>query len=1485
MRQGFERKELSAIGGLGGSYSAFQLGILGLGMGATLAIATPVAAQVIPAQIPPAQVNLAQVPPAQITPAQDGINTQVQNLGTEITITGGQTSPGGENLFHSFDQFNVNAGETANFLTPSATEAVLGRIGGGDPSLINGIIQLTGSNADLFLLNPAGVVFGQNAALDVPASFGASTATGFGFQQDQWFGVDTGADVSGLTGGLSALRFDGAAGAIANFGPLSVVPGANLWLVGGSVLNRGSLTAPGGAVTVAAVNGNQILQLGQPGNLLQFELSPLANGLGRGAIAPLSLPELLTGSEQLRSADQATVTEQGQIILAGTQVNTQVAIAPGTTVLSGSIDVANADGVGGRAVVTGTNIFMVDGTVNASGLLGGGRVAIGGEWQGGPGLPTAQNLWVGRGSAVDASAINQGNGGVVVFWSEGSTQFLGQVAARGGAIAGDGGLVEISGRSQLGFNGGVDLSAPAGRSGSLLLDPDRIVIVAEQSNDTPQGTLESNQGGEGRSPNNEPAPNDREESMASGSGPQPLADPGDSLEGGGADPGAMGDPTGNGGDSLTGAGDPSISDSVGGANDSLDGGNDSLGGSDSVGGANDSLGGDDSSPGASDSMGGGNDSLGGGNDSLNSSNDPMGGSAPNGAGNGGSTGGNMDDGNSAPPNSGGASGDNAGSGEDSNMMTMGDSMGGAGDFADTTPGGGDDSLGGGGDSLGGGSEPSNLSARFRRVDDNGAVDGDSLLSVERGVINEADSPDATLTISKAALEAVQGEIVLTATSEIVISDGVSLNFAVPTDTDPNAPPVPITFSVTNGNFTADPTQQLVTNGRSLTIDAQSIVVGDITTTGSDGSAANVDLTATTGTITSGLIDVSASLNAGRVTVRASLADVEIAGIDARSGPDGIGGAIEVISGGRLRITSGFIDGLGRLTSLSTSGGVLSGNILIGQAGLIANPVVPFTIGDAQTNGTAGVIQAGGTDLAPPQSITTEFQVNAAQANMVSNSGAVQVTTTGNADSMLVELADNGGELRNNLSEGSRSDSDSDSGRSSFDDEPRGGDDVLSLGEGRGARGDSFRTVSLGQDINTIAYREELGDRINELTGKQLVGNLEHLRAAEYGNHWGVSYQVPVVESSFDAIQEVLRAITQNPGKMSAVLYTFAHNDNLELTLILPTGKPLRHTIKNLSLGDLRRTTAQFRRQLTNRSLGSLPRYLPAAQKLYGWIIEPFREVLDEKGVEVLQFSLGPGLRSLPIAALHDGEQFLIENFAVATIPSFALLNNDYQSLQNTTVLVAGTSQFDQLPALPAVPVEVNTIGTTWNTVNLIDEDFTLEGIRTARQQSPFAIAHLATHAFFEPGDRQDSFVQLWGSERVGVDSISALNFHTPPLELLVLSACRTAVGDDQAELGFAGLSVQSGAKSVVASLWQVSDSGTLALMAEFYDFLGELPTKAEALRQAQLAMLRGDVAIRQGQLQGTSRGAFAVPQELAKGNLDFTHPYFWASFTLVGSPW
>jgi len=138
-----------------------------------------------------------------------------------------------------------------------------------------------------------------------------------------------------------------------------------------------------------------------------------------------------------------------------------------------------------------------------------------------------------------------------------------------------------------------------------------------------------------------------------------------------------------------------------------------------------------------------------------------------------------------------------------------------------------------------------------------------------------------------------------------------------------------------------------------------------------------------------------------------------------------------------------------------------------------------------------------------------------------------------------------------------------------------------------------------------------------------------------------------------------------------------------------------------------------------------------------------------------------------------------------------------------------------------------------------------------------------------------------------LDQLRKLGWNNPPVELLVLSACRTAVGDEQAEFGFGGLAVAAGVKSAVASLWYVSDEGTLGLMSEFYQQLKTAPIKAEALRQAQIAMIKGEVRIEGGKLRSPGeRGSVPLPPELAQGSdKELSHPAYWAAFTMIGSPW
>jgi CHAT domain-containing protein len=217
----------------------------------------------------------------------------------------------------------------------------------------------------------------------------------------------------------------------------------------------------------------------------------------------------------------------------------------------------------------------------------------------------------------------------------------------------------------------------------------------------------------------------------------------------------------------------------------------------------------------------------------------------------------------------------------------------------------------------------------------------------------------------------------------------------------------------------------------------------------------------------------------------------------------------------------------------------------------------------------------------------------------------------------------------------------------------------------------------------------------------------------------------------------------------------------------------------------------------------------------------------------------------------------------------------------------GASEFTQLNPLPAVPVELSTIAKTlWQGEALINQDFTRVNLLKERQKYPYEIIHLATHAEFNAGDKSNSFIQLW-NEQLHLGELRTLGWNNPPVELLVLSACRTALGDETAELGFAGLAVAAGVKTALASLWYVSDEGTLGLMTEFYQHLSQVTIKAEALRQAQLAMLAGEVKITEGELRGSGllRGV-ALPATLAQiGDRNLSHPYYWAAFTMIGSPW
>ncbi len=395
-----------------------------------------------------------------------------------------------------------------------------------------------------------------------------------------------------------------------------------------------------------------------------------------------------------------------------------------------------------------------------------------------------------------------------------------------------------------------------------------------------------------------------------------------------------------------------------------------------------------------------------------------------------------------------------------------------------------------------------------------------------------------------------------------------------------------------------------------------------------------------------------------------------------------------------------------------------------------------------------------------------------------------------------------------------------------------------------------------------------------------INQIEAARTSEYDNYLSSN---PHLKDTAQEIRDILKIIADQTKTNPVVIYVIAYKQQLKLLLVTPKGPPILKTVPSVNRQLLSDTLGKFRENITTPSERHSNSYLARARQLYSWLISPLKSNLDALKVDTLLFSMDPGLRLIPLAALHDDKQFLIEQYSLGIIPSFSLTDSHYQSLYNQQVLAMGANKFKTQSALPAVPTELATITPRlWKGKSFLNEAFTLANLKSARNYTSFKIIHLATHAEFEPGNLSNSYIQLWDT-RLTIDKLQELQWN-PEVEMLVLSACQTAVGDNKLELGFAGLAVQAGVKSVLGSLWYVSDEGTLGLMSEFYQQLKTVRIKAEALRQAQLGMLHKKIRIINGKLH-TSFGDISLPPALSHLENDLSHPYYWSAFTMIGNPW
>jgi filamentous hemagglutinin family protein len=638
-------------------------------------------------------------------------------------------------------------------------------------------------------------------------------------------------------------------------------------------------------------------------------------------------------------------------------------------------------------------------------------------------------------------------------------------------------------------------------------------------------------------------------------------------------------------------------------------------------------------------------------------------------------------------------------------------------------------------------------------------------------------------------------------------------------------------------------------GGNIQIDSKdTILSGDINSSGLNGGGA-IAISATN-QITTGEINSSSNFgNGGNVTLD-PLGDIQVSLINAQGGTRGTGGTVDITTDRFFRATNLFADRNNINASISTAGGLGGGAIIIRHGGGLRG--TPFVVGSASDNGTLGAIASSKTNAIASGSYNPP---PVADINNISNytQGNIQIitrlpSTPSQPPDPIITPSPS---IQTQLPDPNNQPT-----KQPLVDNPS--PELLPQPE-------PYFTNDFEE------YLEQVGDtRIK--TSAEARENLSQIESAT-GVKPALIYVFFVPPSLAPSSANGSQIIRPVPDK----------NDALELLLITANGRPIRKRVPATKREQVLKVAQKFREQVTLEKTGT--KYLPQAQQFYRWLLTPLEEDLQKQGIENLVFIMDAGLRSIPLAALHNGQQFLVEKYSVGLMPSLSITDTRYVDIKKAQVLGMGADKFAKQNPLPAVPLELQTItNKLWPGKFVLNEAFTLDNLKTARSQQPFGIVHLATHSEFKAGRPEKSYIQLWDTQ-LKLNQMRHLGWDAPPVELLVLSACRTALGDKEAELGFAGLSVAAGVKSSVASLWYVSDEGTLGLMTNFYNELKKAPIKAEALRQAQLAMLRNQVRLSGGKLQ-TASIELTVPPELAKlENQDFSHPYYWAGFTMVGNPW
>ncbi len=421
----------------------------------------------------------------------------------------------------------------------------------------------------------------------------------------------------------------------------------------------------------------------------------------------------------------------------------------------------------------------------------------------------------------------------------------------------------------------------------------------------------------------------------------------------------------------------------------------------------------------------------------------------------------------------------------------------------------------------------------------------------------------------------------------------------------------------------------------------------------------------------------------------------------------------------------------------------------------------------------------------------------------------------------------------------------------------------------GAYTAAFNTLqSLRNDLVPISrdgqfdFRDRIEPVYRELVDLLLQENEPNQENLQQARNVIEALQVAELDNFFrEACIQPQEVNIDNIDKESAVIYPIILKNSLEVIIKLPGLDRLKHYRTKIDSKIVKGTLVKLRAQIVDTNKSQIQTLNKSLENIYTWLLKPAKTDLHKNNVKTLVFVLDGELRNIPMAALYDGSRYLIESYSLVLAPGLKLIDARQFKLENIKILMAGISEARQdFAALPYVKKELKEIQSQVSSIVLLNSEFIDSSLRAKINLNESRIVHLATHGKFS-SNAEDTFIINW-DKRININELNQLlksrnEKQSKPIELLVLSACQTAAGDNRATLGLAGVAVRAGARSTLASLWNIADDSTSVLMKQFYkELLTNKRTKAEALRQAQLFLLK---------------------------NPSYNNPRIWSPYILVGN--